>query len=98
MCCNIFFLWSGTAMTAQQLDNMVADALPIRTPWKRSARGNWTRLLPDGTRLTVFRNGSAWYWCNGTETEVVYSRPYPTEKEAFDSALALTNGDTHARN
>ena len=55
--------------------------------WRRSGEGDWTRCLPDGPQLTVFRSRGRRYWSRCGSTTAHYSPAYGSEDEAFGAAL-----------
>ncbi|GEM_PF-1604024 len=55
--------------------------------WRRSAKGNLTRLW-NGSRVTIFRRGASFRWCvNDPDDETQFSsRGYETQAEAVTGA------------
>ncbi len=70
--------------------NGVAVGILRPTPWRRSCRGGWSRRLPGGVKVAVFRAGRFWYWSATDGATARYSPAFTTEDEAFGAALEVS--------
>lgn len=60
--------------------------------WRRSMRGNLTRVF-DGLTLTVFKRRGEWHWCVAGEETTFSPYGYECEYDAMYALAERTVGD-----